>query len=306
MPTVNTMLDNINVSSLEENAKKFEEVILAQQNQYDSDSQVKTLLDSIFLEKDRERAFARFLNTKEFSTIKKLLLLFNVNIDKTICEIGGGPGFLTWALQKSAYKNVDLFEPNTFFNTGTGYLRTCKDVAPKIYDNLGEWHKSATVYDAIITKNCIHHFQNISMVAASIRQKMQNNGLWFAFREWFADTPKELYSLLSDHPYCQPYGLYEWPYPASHYVEAIEIAGFELLAVVPADYANNCLATFSEEKCPPALQVFTGEIDKALQKQPKQTVDNFWKEVIDNKFNAGKHRLYTRPQLLLFRKIDLG
>ena len=60
--------------------------------------------------------------------------------------------------------------------------------------------------------------------------------------EWFADSPGELYQQIASHPYCQPYGLYEWPYPASHYAEAIEIAGFSLTAVVPSGYANNTSA----------------------------------------------------------------
>jgi hypothetical protein len=141
-----------------------------------------------------------------------------------------------------------LLEPNNYFNTGTGYVRTRPDAARMvIHSNLADWHAASAPFDVIVTKNCIHHFKNLSQSAAAIRQKMHKNALWFSFREWFADSSNELYTLIATHPFCQRYGLYEWPYPAHHYAESIEIAGFELAAVVPGGYANNWLSCFAEE-----------------------------------------------------------
>ncbi|MHB1947720.1 MAG: class I SAM-dependent methyltransferase [Gammaproteobacteria bacterium] len=296
----------LHLLSLKEDPNKFEEIIRKQQELSIEDEQIRQLLDSIFLEKNRDLSFERFLNSLEFKTINKLLTLFNVAKQQHLCEIGGGPGFLTWALRKTGYENLDICEPNAHFNTGTGYLSTRKDIENiKIHHDLDHWHNTAGPYDVVITKNCIHHFPNIAQSAAIIRQKMQPDGLWFSFREWFADTPQELYSLLTSHPYCQPHQLYEWPFPASHYAEAIEIAGFQLIAVVPFDYANNCLGTWSEGPIPPKIEAFTHSIDRLLLKKPQKTVEKFWNEVIKNKFHGKQLRCYTRPQLMLFRKIAI-
>jgi 2-polyprenyl-3-methyl-5-hydroxy-6-metoxy-1,4-benzoquinol methylase len=298
-------LHSLRIATLEENPKKFEAIIADQHRQYDTNEHIKSLLDAIFLEEDREIAFSRFFNSNEFKTIVKILSLFGTTPDKTVCEIGGGPGFLTWALCKMGYQNISLFEPNDQYNTGTGYLRTRQDANDiRIFTTMPEWHtQNPQLYDAIITKNCIHHFTNMSQMAALIRQKMQPHGYWFAFREWFADSHTELYQLLADHPYCQPFDLYEWPYPAHHYVDAIEMAGFKLCTVIPYDYANNCLGTYSEAIGNKKNQAWTTEIDKLLNKKPETTVKKFWAETIKNKHHRGENRIYTRPQMFLFKKI---
>jgi hypothetical protein len=122
------------------------------------------------------------------------------------------------------------------------------------------------------------------MVAASLRQKLSAGGKWFAFREQFADTPKELGEALARHPYCQRFGTYEWFYPAHHYVESIELAGFRLDAVVPAGYANDCLGTFSEGPQSAASRWSTDRLDALLARSPVKTVDAFWQEVQRNRF----------------------
>lgn len=330
MLTVNEA--DLKILSLKEDPDKFEDIIVQQQNLCDHDAQLKILLESIFLEKNRDLAFDRFIKTNEFKTILKLLSYWNISAKHRLAEIGGGPGFLSWALYQSGYPHIELIEPNPHYNTGTGYIRSRQDSQQIVLHNqLNQWHSHADPYDVIITKNCIHHFQNIAQSAAIIRQKMRPEGLWFAFREWFADTPEELYSQLKNHPYCQPFNIYEWPYPASHYAEAIEIAGFKLLAVIPYDYANNCLGTWSEEIPSEQNQKFTHAIDELLQTNPAQTVEYFWNEVYQQKcpdlithsnqssviqrikkfINSKSSSIpatksYTRPQMMLFKKIDIN
>jgi hypothetical protein len=137
---------------------------------------------------------------------------FGVVRDHTLIEIGGGRGFLTWALHRAGYR-IDLLEPNALWNTGTGYLRSREDAEGiEIFNDHLAWHAKPLYYDVFITKNCIHHFQNIGMVAASLRQKLSAGGKWFAFRKQFADTPKELGEALAIHPHCQRFCTCEWFY----------------------------------------------------------------------------------------------
>ncbi len=287
------------ILTLEENPERHEQVITAQQN--DPAAAIQKLLQSIYLEKDRDSAFARFARGLEFRTIRKILDTFGVGRDARILEIGGGAGFLAWALHTSGYTNVSLLEPNGQFTTGTGYLRSREDAKGlRIHNDLKAWHAGSDTYDVIVTKNCIHHFLNIAQAAASIRQKLTARARWFAFREQFADTPQELYGLFANHPYCQPYGLYEWSYPASHYVEAIEIAGFGLRAVVPSGYANNTLGTYQEDPGPPEIAHLTAQIDDLLAKNPQGTVQAFWEEALRNRFQQGTAKFFTRPQLMVF------
>lgn len=287
------------ILTLEENPERHEAVIAAQQD--DPAPAIQKLLRSIYLEKDRAGAFTRFGDGYEFRTIRKILDIFGVARDAAMLEIGGGAGFLTWALARAGYSNVALLEPNSQFTTGTGYLRSRDDTAGlRIHNDLKTWHAGADFYDVIVTKNCIHHFPNIAQAAASIRQKLRPGARWFAFREQFADTPQDLYGLFANHPYCQPYGLYEWSYPASHYVEAIEIAGFSLTAVIPAGYANNTLGTYQEDPGPPEVAHLTGQIDDLLSKNPQGTVQAFWEEALRNRFQQGTARFFTRPQLMVF------
>jgi hypothetical protein len=294
-------LTQINVHSLVEDPNVNERMMVEQQALYASDPGVRRLLDSIYLEPDRATSFDRFLMSYEFQTIRKLLEMFGVSASQSLCEVGGGPGFLSWALSRSGHTDVHLMEPNGLFNTGTGYLRSRADAsAVKVHNDLNAWHASGERFDVIVSKNCIHHFKNIAQAAATIRQKMTAQGRWFAFREWFADTPQELYSQLATHPYCQRYGVYEWPYPAWHYVEAIEIAGFALKAVVPSGYANNTLADYKEDPGPSDVRNLTAQVDDILRRNPQSTVESFWQEVLRNRFQNGATRFFSRPQLMVF------
>lgn len=294
-------LDALKIHDLAEDPDRLEAAMADQQAKSLHDPAVKRLLDSIFLETDRAASFARFGTSYEFRTILALLDTFRVDRAKPACEIGGGPGFLSWAMAQAGFGDVHLLEPNSRHITGTGYLRTRADAQViTIHNDLAAWHATGKKFDLIVTKNCIHHFKNISQAAATIRQKMTPNGQWFAFREWFAESPRELYDQLAGHPFSQLYGLYEWPYPAWHYVEAIELAGFKLKAVVPLGYANNTLSVFQEDPGSIDVQDLTRQIDGILRVTPQLTVDQFWQEVLKNRFQGGNARFFSRPQALVF------
>lgn len=290
----------LNILSLEEDPARHEAVIVGQQD--DASPGIRFLLESTYLDKDRAAAFARFHDGLEFQTMRRLFDILDVKPEARICEIGGGAGFLSWALARNGFTDVTLVEPNGNYNTGTGYLRARADAASVvIHNDLHAWHAGEDSYDLVVTKNCIHHFRNIAQAAAGIRQKMRPGGRWFAFREQFADTPRELYELLADHPYCQEHGLYEWAYPASHYVEALELAGFKLSAVVPSGYANHALAAYRNDPGDDEARKLTAQVDELLSRGPHGTVTGFWNEVARNRAgNGAAVRFFSRPPLMIF------
>jgi len=294
-------IDALNLHALVEEPDRLEKAIAEQQAASASNPETRALLESIYLEPDRARSFERFLNGLEFRTILKILDIFGVAKATPICELGGGPGFLSWALSKSGFTSLHLMEPNGLFNTGTGYLRSRQDAAAiTVHNDLNAWHAGTQRFPVVITKNCIHHFKNIPMAAATIRRKMQSGGLWFAFRESYAETAQELYSSIQAHPFCQKYGLYEWWYPSWHYVESIEMAGFKTKAIVPWMYANNTLGAYQENPGGPEIESLTAQIDALLQRNPEATVTSYWQEVLRNRFQNGDTRLFSRPQLMVF------
>jgi len=294
-------IDHLNILGLVEEPDRLENVIVEQQSASAADRSISALLDSIYLEKDRARSFDRFFQGFEFRTILKLIEAFGVAKQQPVCEIGGGPGFLSWGLSRSGFANVHLMEPNGHFNTGTGYLRSRPDAQGiTVHNDLTAWHAGPERFPVVITKNCIHHFKNITQAAASIRQKMTPDGVWLAFREWFADSPQELYGQIASHPYCQAYGLYEWPYPSWQYVENIELAGFKAKAIIPSGYANNTLSTYQEHSGGPDIEGLTAQIDEIVKRNPQMTVESFWQEVLRNRFQGGNTRFFSRPQVMVF------
>jgi glycosyltransferase involved in cell wall biosynthesis len=293
-------LRGLNILSLEESPARHEAVIAAQQG--DPSPEIQMLLQSTYLDKDRGAAFERFRTGLEFQAMCRLFEILGVTPEMRVCEIGGGAGFLSWALVQAGFKDVTLLEPNGEYTTGTGYLRTRLDAAGlRIHNDLRAWHANETGYDLVLTKNCIHHFKNITQAAASVRQKMRPGARWFAFREQFADTPRELYELLASHPYCQKHGLYEWAYPASHYVEAVELAGFKLTTVVPAGYANHALGAYRNDPGDAEARNLTAQVDELLRKGRHTTVNAFWNEVARNRTgNGAAMRFFSRPPLMVF------
>src|SRR5437870_3531214 len=105
-------IDSLNILGLDESPAKLEAVITEQQSLAQGDDSVGALLASIYLRADRAGDFARFLGSRDFEVTCKLLELFEVRRNDRICEVGGGPGFLTWALAQRGFTDVELLEPS--------------------------------------------------------------------------------------------------------------------------------------------------------------------------------------------------
>lgn len=270
------------------------------------DKDAKELVESMYWETDRDRAFDRFLKSRDFGQIDKFLRRYCDPSKSKICEVGGGNGAVVWALGKSGYADVSVLEPNGHRITGTEYLREREDASDiRIWNDLDEWYASEEQYDLILTRNCVHHFQNIAMAAASIRAKIKPGGHWVMIREWYADTASELYSALREHPLCQRFKLYEWPYPASHYVECMELAGFRLFSIVPAGYADDCLASYVPGEGPFRNQRLTDKVDRLLDRNPRRTRLSYRLELFGNRYLNRRKRAYTRPQAMVFQRAEL-
>jgi hypothetical protein len=299
-------LEDIKIFELTENPDQIERVIEDLNLRAPKDREVAELLESMYWETDRSRAFDRFHRSRDFQQIDKLLRIHcNPETDR-ICEVGAGNGAVLWSLLKTGYTDLSAVEPNEHRITGTGYLSSLPEASwITRWNHLADWHDSNEEYDVILTRNCVHHFQNIAMTAASIRKKMKPDGVWIMIREWFADTAQELYQALRDHPLCQEHRLYEWPFPASHYVESMEMAGFRLHAVVPAGYADNCLSTYVPVDADRKNESLTAKIDALLKNSPRRTKLLYRAELFANRYLRREWRRYTRPQAMIFRRVEL-
>lgn len=298
---------DLTLFELEENPARWEAAVQAEQRKAEGDPGAAHILESIYCEADRARAFERFFASRELSVLRGLLGRLGVEPSARICEIGGGPGWLGWALHRLGYRSLEMLEPNDLYNTGTGYLRTRDDARDiRIWNDLGAWYASPERHDVVLTHNCVHHFRNLSYVAACIRQKLAPGGLWLMTREWYADSPAEVYHLLRSHPYSQRYGLFEYPLPAAHYIEGIELAGFRLKALVPAGYANDTLALYQQSPGSLRNRLQTAALDLALARAPALTAGLYRAERVASLLAGPRFRRFTRPQAALFERVEVS
>ncbi|MCC9603029.1 class I SAM-dependent methyltransferase [Stieleria sp. JC731] len=300
-------LDDLSLFGLREEPAISEQMIVNENRLAENNELADRILKSVYWEADRDAAFNRYYKSNDFANTLKLLKIFSVAPDRPLVEIGGGSGFLSWALNRRGFSNLTLMEPNPHFITGTGYLRSREDSQGiKIANSLEGFYESSTKFDTVVTRNCIHHFRNITYVASCIRQKMNTGGQWVVIREPYIESATELYQFLQGHPYSQPYGIYEFGFPASYYCDSIELAGFKLKSVVPAGYANSSLAQFSEERGRTLNRLGSKLTDTILKYAPSTTVKLFRTEqAIRDLLNIHKS-LFSKPQVMVFERVELG
>ena len=292
-----TVLRNMHETPLLKEETIAKELELAKTN-----ADVKDVLEAIYLDEDRKSSFERFLNSEEFKT-KKCEILRHVNDDLNakICEVGAGPGFLAVGLAIHGFKNISILEPNQEWITGTGFIsETAKKYGVYICNDLDSWYNSDELYDIIITNACVHHFENVSKIAAEIRCKIEADGKWLMFDEYFANSANDLYLALAVHSHVIRYGQYEWPYSASLYVELLNLVGYKLHEVIPTRYKNSYISRNVSGKVKFAgfVTVFTKVLLKTRFTVFVMKVEIF----IDKCFGLKRSlRLFTLPQLLVFK-----
>lgn len=280
-----------------------EETIRKESDLAKADPQVRKLLEAIYLDENRELSFQRYCESEEFKiNLAMVARHVNNNSDAKICEIGAGPGFLALALRMSGFKNVSVLEPNNEWTTGTGFITsTANKYGLRIWNDLDEWYESEELYDCIITKACVHHFQNVSKVAAEIRCKIRDDGIWLMFDEFFANSADELYAGLAGHAHVVKYSQYEWPYPASIYLDLMRTVGFKPSEIIPFRYKNNYLirnVRGSKTKFQAIVTAITNMLIKFNLTILVFEIENVFFKTF--KVNS-KFRLFTFPQMMAFR-----
>jgi hypothetical protein len=287
---------------MKESSDLKEETIRKETELSKTNPNVKSSLEALYLEEDRESSFQRFCASQEFKILfNEISRHVGYDWNAKICEIGAGPGFLAVALAKAGFKNVNILEPNNAWITGTGFIsNAARKYCVHVWNSLDDWYESDELYDLIITKACVHHFDNISKVAAEIRCKICSDGKWLMFDEYFANSAEDLYSALMDHLHVVKYGQYEWPYSASLYVELLKLVGYKLVEVLPHRYENNYINRNISSKV--RLTKTVTVISKILIKFDMTVFAFKIENYICNCINANKRfRLFTFPQLLVFR-----
>lgn len=304
---VRNLPDRLELHGLREEPKRCEEAVLAEQLHARTDVCARERLEASYWEEDRALAFERFANSCEWHAIKRLFETLGVGPNKRIVELGGGGGWLAWALSSSGHRHVELVEPNGEFVTGTGYLRTRADARRiRIWNDLDAWYASPQTYDVVLTHNCVHHFGHLPMIAAAVRQHMVPLGRWIMLREWYAESSADFYGKLAAHPYSQRYGLFESPYPVTHYVDSLQLAGLALTAVVPSGYVGGALESFTEAPPTAMNAAYSRTVDWALRATPKLTTKLYRMEHVAQTFSGGRGRRFTRPGALVFVRPEWG
>jgi SAM-dependent methyltransferase len=306
-PTIEAWIQSAGLYRLQEDPVLFERAIQQEIALGETDPNARLVVESIYCDADRAAAFQRFRDGLEFRAITCLLDAFGVRRTDRICEIGGGPGYVAWALADIGFQHLTVLEPSAEFITGTGYLASLGDACPlTIINDLDAFYGSPETYDVVLTRNCIHHFRNITYVAACIRTKLKPGGRWLALREWFADSALEVYQMLRGHPYVSKYATYEFPYSAAQYVEALEMAGFHLRAVIPNGYAASVLSAYVTEPGDARNQRTTELTNRVLAKFPQATVRLYELELFTRRYLRRRGTRFTRPQGWLFQRTELG
>jgi len=293
--------------SMKESVSLKEAIISKETEMSKTDPKLKIMLEALYLDEDRAASFQRYCASHEFRTISdEVVRHAGGNRNVKICEVGAGPGFLALALAKEGFQNVSLLEPNKEWRTGTGFVASiARNYGVRIWNDIDAWYGSDDLYDLVITKACVHHFDNACKAGAEIRCKLEDDGKWLMFDEFFANSAKDLYSALIDHAHVVKYGQYEWPYSAGLYVDLMHLAGYRLHEVLPSRYKNNYMVRSTSAKI--KLSGIVTAVTKLLIAL-RLTVCFFYIEKFVDRYLGihSKLRLFTLPQLLVFglRKMD--
>ena len=232
-------LDRMPIVDGREDPAWYEAVMRSIYSDARQDSQLADGLKAAYLDNDIPAAFERFRQSRFTAAISRILKKFGYDFGSAIVEIGCGRGHLSRALYGLGYHQLTAMDPNPNAQTGTGYLASLADHNIRIINDLSSWRHISGQFDAIVSSATVHHWQHIPAVALDARRTLKEGGHWFAMREFFANSPRELVRRLREHLLAGRYGTYEWPYPASAYVELIQSVGYELVAVIPHFYNDN-------------------------------------------------------------------
>jgi 2-polyprenyl-3-methyl-5-hydroxy-6-metoxy-1,4-benzoquinol methylase len=296
-------MDTLGMTDGFEDPERWEETLIRAFEDAKTDLEMANVLGYAYLERDHATSFNRFFNTPGPNAISKLLDRLGIGRDAEIADVGCGRGHLAHSLHRLGYGNLTAMDPNGKWFTGTGYLKSLPDHNISIVNDLSTWRGTFGKFDAVVSSGTVHHWQHIPAISIDTRRVMKPGGYWLMISEFIANSPRELIANLRGHPTATRYRSYEWPYPASAYVDLVQSAGFALAAVIPYYYNDNEFLGWSTPH-PPDLSVesFSRQVDDTLL-TPGGTVEAFWDEVDAFRRRDGGWRFYTVPQVFIYQRV---
>ena len=213
-----------------ENPERYEEVMQRIYEDARTDADLAKNLRDNFLQQDRPEAFRDFCSSGIPEQCAHMLSLLGISKDAAICDLGCGPGYLAYGLDRLGYKSVVAMDPNEEWFTGTGYLRS---IAPhiEVINDLEAWRNTFGRFDAMVSRATMHHWQHIPMVSIDARRTLKPGAPWIVLHEALATLPHELAQYMNTHPFTTRYRTYESFYPPSVYVDLLKSVGFNLVAI---------------------------------------------------------------------------
>jgi 2-polyprenyl-3-methyl-5-hydroxy-6-metoxy-1,4-benzoquinol methylase len=282
---------------------RWEQAMKIAHQEAKGDPELANVLKSAYLQENRAEAFETYFGSPIPQAVAKLFARFGINDQSEIVDLGCGAGHCAHALHRLGFKRISAMDPNSEWFTGTGYLKSIAGDAINIINDLEVWRRTIARYDAVVSSGTIHHWRHIPMVALDARRAMKPGAFWIALSEFTAPTSRDLALLLKNHPTASRYKSYEWPYPASAYVDLIQSVGFNLVAVIPHFYDKNSLIGWTRP-IPKDLDVdelYRSTSDNLAK--PYGTVEMFWREVDSLRRGTIGSYLFTDPQALIFQRV---
>ncbi len=296
-------MDTMGMADGVEDPELMEAAILQAYVDAETDAELAGVLVKSHMERDHGSAFESFFSTPTPAAVSRLLDRLGVSRDSAIADIGCGRGQLAHSLHRLGYSNLTAMDPNDRWVTGTGYLKSLDNHNISVVNDLGAWRKLSGHFDAIVSSSTVHHWQHIPAIAIDNRRAMKPGAYWLMINEYVANTAREVVQLLTTHPIATRYHSYEWPYPASAYVDLVQSAGFVLIGVLPLNYNNNeFLGAWVDRPAADPAADFSRRVDAALL-AAGGTVEAFWDEVDAFRRGDAGQRLFTVPQVLIFQRV---
>ncbi|PZV02313.1 MAG: hypothetical protein DCF24_02155 [Cyanobium sp.] len=269
-----------------------------------TDPDISKLFDVYNLWGSPAELFEQFYNLGVAQSIAELMRRFGITEQCCIADVGCGWGWLPFSLDRLGYKDLVAMEPSN----AVRHLKEATEERIEIVTDLDCWRSIRHRFDALVSVATIHHWDHIPWIALEARRTMKSGAFWFVVMEWFADTPAEFIQAMETHPTRVRYHQYEWAYPVTAYVDLIQSVGFSLSAVIPFYYRNNSLLTVGSQAPTPDTidqEQLNDLVDQHLTGE-NGTVEMFWAEVDANRRRPNSYKLFTRPQVLVFRRVEVS
>jgi len=230
------------------NAKKFGSWEDAVQWLIDQPNQQQLVRDCYY-DQPLQGAADRYWKSQEWQAIRSLM----PEKKGKALDIGAGHGISSYALAKDGWDVVAL-EPDPSNLVGTGAIsRLAEENQLQITTarNTGEKIPfDASSFDFVLARQVLHHANDLPQLCAEVFRILKPGGVFIAARDHVISSQDDLPKFLEIHPLHKLYGG-EHAYQLGEYVDAIQVAGFEIERVLrPFDsvinYAPYKLNTLAE------------------------------------------------------------